>query len=266
VDLTKLPLGDKKYTSTPKIGYIDTCQSSFSGGGAGSKGPWFNADGTTWNGTTKQKVSGSVHWTSSFNMTVDGDQRNVTMNDLPSTPTGTFPISASDPVYAYDKNPNSIQSQDYTFSVPANPTVADTPTCIHGEVGFVLVGAALFDGFDAGGRDAAAWEAQDACGGHPMMTGGYHFHSLSPCLSDPGTGQSALLGYALDGFGIYGPRGADGKELTDADLDACHGTTSAVPWNGKTVVMYHYVFTREFPYSVGCFKGTPEVTGITNPH
>jgi hypothetical protein len=49
--------------------------------------------------------------------------------------------------------------------------------------------------------------------------------------------------------------------MTNADLDACHGTTSKVMWNGKKVRMYHYVATWEFPYTVGCFRGTPAVHG-----
>ena len=47
------------------------------------------------------------------------------------------------------------------------------------------------------------------------------------------------------------------RELTDADLDACHGRVSPVMWNGKRVAIYHYVLTREYPYTIGCFKGTP---------
>jgi hypothetical protein len=64
-----------------------------------------------------------------------------------------------------------------------------------------------------------------------------------------------LFGYALDGFGIYGPRGADGKEITNAQLDECHGMTSPVIWNGKIQNIYHYVLNSEYPYSVGCFRG-----------
>ena len=66
-----------------------------------------------------------------------------------------------------------------------------------------------------------------------------------------------MLGYAIDGFGIYGPRGQDGKMLTNKNLDECHGTTSKVWWDGKYVKMYHYVLTAQFPYSIGCFRGTP---------
>ena len=45
---------------------------------------------------------------------------------------------------------------------------------------------------------------------------------------------------------------------TDADLDACHGTTSAVPWNGKVQSVYRYVATLEYPYTVGCFHGADD--------
>lgn len=31
------------------------------------------------------------------------------------------------------------------------------------------------------------------------------------------------MGYALDGFGIFGPRSLGGKLVTNADLDECHG-------------------------------------------
>ncbi len=51
--------------------------------------------------------------------------------------------------------------------------------------------------------------------------------------------------------------GATGRILHDDDLDACHGTTSPVMWDGKLVDMYHYVLTPEYPYTIGCFRGTP---------
>jgi hypothetical protein len=38
----------------------------------------------------------------------------------------------------------------------------------------------------------------------------------------------------------------------------CHGRTSVVPWHGKNVKVFHYDMTYEFPYSVGCFRGTPK--------
>ena len=50
---------------------------------------------------------------------------------------------------------------------------------------------------------------------------------------------------------------ADGKVVTNAHLDVCHGTVSKVWFNGKYQSIYHYVLNNEYPYSVGCFRGTP---------
>ena len=125
-----------------------------------------------------------------------------------------------------------------------------------GMIGFTTDGVAIYNAVDNGGIDAAAHEVQDHCNGHPQRRGQYHYHGPSPCM--PNEKTAGLVGYALDGFGIYGMRDpVTGRILHDADLDACHGTTGPVRWNGRTVVMYHYVLTPEYPYTVGCFRGTP---------
>lgn len=113
-------------------------------------------------------------------------------------------------------------------------------------------------------KSAIAHEAQDACNGRLQVTSVYHYHNLSPCLTDAKQpdGSSSLLGYAVDGFGIYGPFAAGGKKLGSEDLDECHGTTSAILWDGKITNMYHYVATDDFPYTVGCMRGTPDMKVI----
>ena len=78
-------------------------------------------------------------------------------------------------------------------------------------------------------------------------------------MPDTEDGHSALMGYAFDGFGIYGHRGANGEALTDADLDECHGDTHTIEWDGVSVEKYHYHATWEFPYTMGCFRGTSTV-------
>ncbi|MGZ3305003.1 MAG: YHYH protein [Asticcacaulis sp.] len=129
-------------------------------------------------------------------------------------------------------------------------------------MGILLSGAVLFNALDAPGRDAVAHETQDACQGHPQPSGVYHYHSVSTCVDDKrlSDGHSALVGYAIDGYGIFGRYGEGGKLLTSKDLDACHGHVHAIPWDGKMVVMYHYHATWDFPYTVGCMHGAYDMS------
>ena len=125
-----------------------------------------------------------------------------------------------------------------------------------GAIGVLTSGVVLYNAVDAAGRDAVAHEIQDSCGGHPDSGKVYHYHSVPPCVGDSGSGHSSLVGYALDGFGIYGYRGQSGETLTNADLDECHGHTHEVEWDGQVVIMYHYHATYEYPYTIGCYRGT----------
>lgn len=264
LDVTRLTLGDGRTSSAPQRGYVFSCSTRFDGPQAQGTGAWMNGDGT-WDLTKKITVDGSVSWPHSFTVSVQGSERVFAGNDLPNHITGTFPVSPSDDAYAIDRNPNSIRAQQVSFSIPAFPTQAAQPTCVGGEVGFMLSGVVLFSAFDAAGGDAVAREVQDGCDGHPQESGFYHYHSLSRCQEDGAAGHSELMGYAFDGFGIYGYYGEDGREVTNADLDECHGHTHEILWDGQSVEMYHYHATREFPYVVGCFRGTPSVRGLTTP-
>lgn len=251
-----VPLGNNLYvTDAPKKGYIYLCHVQKEGGGSQTAGPWIS--GKTWNFLKKISVSGNVSWpNATFTNTLSGTNRILKGNGLPVThKTGVFPIAATDPAYAYDHNPNSISAQSFMETVPASPVYSDTPYCMGGEVGVMLSGVPLFNGFDAELRDAPANELQDSCDGHPQVSGEYHYHGLSRCFTD--ISVKTVLGYALDGFPITGPLVAAGKYLTTEDLDQCHGITSTITVNGQPVTTYHYVMTQDFPYSVSCFRGKP---------
>ncbi len=49
----------------------------------------------------------------------------------------------------------------------------------------------------------------DRCCGHPDPDGTYHYHKYPICMKSPwaddGTDHSPLIGFAFDGFPIYGP-------------------------------------------------------------
>jgi hypothetical protein len=260
-----LPVGDGHYTDDkPKLGYVDACPTyvqalTQGGGGAQARGPWFKDGNKKYQVKDKVSVRGSVHWHAVHSFKVSGSKRILTTNDLPTQPSGTFPIASSDPAYAYDRNPNHLAAQKIDISVPKSPKYG-APQCMGGMVGVMTNGVLLFNGFDAGGRDAGAWEVQDHCDGHPDAMDMYHYHTLTSCITDLSVHH--VIGWALDGFPITGPQ-VKGKNdvLTTRDLDVCHGITSRVTINGKSVTTYHYVMTADFPYSMSCFRGTPVTTG-----
>lgn len=262
-----LPVGDGKYSATSASkGSVYVCSQYAQNlareqGGAGKRGPWFSADGKTYDITKKTHVRGAVKWIPQFSNTVSGSQRVIVTNDLPAHTTGTFPIAAGDPAYMYDRNPNRISAQSLTFDLPLTPTYG-TPQCVGGEIGIMLSGVELFNGLDAAGRDAGAWEVQDDCSGHPQKEGLYHYHTVSSCIGD--TSVTNIIGYALDGFPITGPKVSDGNILTSDDLDECHGIFSKLTINDKPTMTYHYVMTQDFPYSISCYRSAPTQTQGTH--
>ncbi len=264
-DPTHLPLGDGKVSSAPKAGYVYACrQGAGRQGGAEHAGSWIQ--GSTFDKTAKPTVDGSVSWPGKVSFTVEGGHLVIRGNGLPKgVTTGSFPISRTDDAYAYDRNPNSIVSQTVTATLPANPKVAATPSCLPmGPIGIAVDGVAIFNALDDANRDAVAHEIQDRCDGHPQMRGIYHYHSIPTCLTGTTVkSQEQLVGYALDGFPIFGPRDSNGKLLTNADLDACHGHVGWVTLRGKRVRIYHYNATLEYPYTLGCFTGTPQTSSIS---
>ncbi len=75
--------------------------------------------------------------------------------------------------------------------------------------------------------------AFDDCGGHVNPHVGYHYHAATGCSAEHAQtdGHSPLIGYAIDGFGMYARHTGTGAAPTD--LDACGG-------HEDTVRGYHY--------------------------
>jgi hypothetical protein len=259
IDRTKLAVG--VVSSSAKKNSMWSCRTTFDANAPGAQktGSWFNADGT-WDKTKKPSVAGSVKWpNANLSITVSGANRVIAGNLLPVTnPTGVYPIATSDPTYEFDRNPGSIKAQTVSLSISASPKVNAQATCVGGEVGISLDGPAIFSAIDAGGRDAQAYELQDSCSGHPQNTGQYHFHGLSNCAD-----KTKQFGWALDGFPIWGPIDpVTGQEWSNDELDECHGITSEITIGGAKVAMYHYVANDQYPYVVGCFRGTASARTI----
>jgi hypothetical protein len=256
-DLKHLPLGDNLKSSTPEQGKLWPCRIEPEGGGAGIDGPWIDKAHGTFDKTAKAVVEGNEKWSHSFSVAIEGDQRVFIGNNLPEHGTGIYPIQKGTTAFEYDRNPNGIKQQAISFTLPANPQLATKASCAPGAVGILLSGIPIFSAIDAPGRDAVAHEVQDKCEGHPQVSGVYHYHDVSSCVVDKHKAgeHSSLVGYAIDGFGIYGNTGDGGAALTNKDLDECHGHAGEITWDGTRVTMYHYHATPQFPYSVGCLRG-----------
>lgn len=218
-------------------------------------------------------------------------------NGLPSTKMGTFPVQSGTTAYSYYSvlpggtnpagtsvatgNPQYVNAAAIGISpyplvsnIPLNPVVSGAYPINSLIVGVALTGAPwhIEKANDTSGNYYSPINALplDACFGHPYNQQ-YHYHGYSwRCFPNQGTtGQSPVFGFALDGFPITGPRAADGHELTNAELDVCHGITSEITMpDGTKKITYHYVLNREYPYSVGCFRGKvnyAQALGPDNP-
>jgi len=261
VDLSALPLNDGYTTSSPRVGSVFACQSRFNPNAPGAQrsGSWINEASGTFNLTAKPTVDGAATHVSELDLVLSGRRLTISGNALPDHTTGTFPVSRTDDAYYFDRNPNSIRAHIFQTTLPADPEFSDNVNCVPmGAIGIMLTGAVLFNALDARGDNALAHEILDSCQGHPQRSGLYHYHGQSPCQTDVAseTEHSALVGYAFDGFGIYGKRGDGGVELHTGDLDACHGHVGAVQFNGEMRTIYHYHATVDYPYTVSCFRGT----------
>jgi hypothetical protein len=199
----------------------------------------------------------------SATVTVSSDGNYITLksNGVPDHKSCYFPAGDSrfeayngtNP--SFQKNPNSIGTKNFVFRIPANPTLnpahAATPL---GPIGIAVNGVAIYNQF-AGPNQPLTNEINsfDQYNGHPDPTATYHYH-VEPLHITIQKTKSALIGFLLDGFPIYGPL-ENGKTLVSADLDSYHGhTTPTADYPNGT---YHYHITADAPYINGAgFYGT----------
>jgi len=220
-------------------------------------------------------------------------------------PKPTISVSCTDSVVTVSSNnmisytfvavtPNALRAQNYVWRIARNPAVASSPTLIvkngiptMGTLAFTTTGLAIY------GPTEAAIPADkpygdpnyngllDTCGGHTGPSAEYHNHVLYT-LAACNLNSRAVLGYAIDGFPIYGPTaclnvactstgtvrsgytkiGDPAKNVWSAYsytassdalvLDACNGRTQP---DGS----YGYHAVTAFPYILGCLKGTATV-------
>lgn len=161
--------------------------------------------------------------------------------------------NGSNPAFA--KNPNTIGTKSFVFKIPAKPAVdaAHQPTPL-GPIGVAINGVAIYNQY-AGPNQPLTSEINsfDQYNGHPDPSATYHYH-VEPLYITLNLTKSALIGFLLDGFPVYGPL-ENGKTLTSSDLDVYHGHTAATVDYPNGI--YHYHITADAPYINGAgFYGT----------
>lgn len=207
------------------------------------------------------------------------------------------------PTYTFvATTPNPLKAQAMHYQIPRYPAIAAQTTALPllGTAGFAVNGMPFFGPNEAGMPADSAYGdpvyngLMDACLGHTANV--YHYHSmLVKCLiasglvaepwtnADPPANESSpIIGFALDGFAIYGPQECADEACSKVNVmqsgyqkigDPKTNAWQAYQWkentgnplyldqcNGHTGPKgdYHYHATATFPYILGCYKGTPD--------
>jgi hypothetical protein len=152
-------------------------------------------------------------------------------------------------------NPNKISEQAFTFRIPLKPAISSTHTATPlGPIGISINGVPFYNQY-AGPNQPLTSEINsfDQYNGHPQQSGQYHYH-VEPLYLTTKKGKTALLGFLLDGFPVYGPT-ENGTTVLTISLDVYHGHTSATTDFPDGI--YHYHVTSDSPYiNGGGFYGT----------
>lgn len=151
---------------------------------------------------------------------------------------------------------------DYAAPILLAPTLGSTPLTRDAALGVAVNGVPIYD-YTAGGEmsqdDLAHHQAHhdtfqtgqlDSCGGHAGRGDDYHYHAKPTCMiaQMDNAGDEAIIGWAFDGFPIYGDKNPDGSEIPPGDLDVCNGQPD-------DTFGYRYHTSEGAPYIVQCLMG-----------
>lgn len=136
------------------------------------------------------------------------------------------------------------------WRIPLHPVEAKTPAMakdrfLRGAIALAVNGIPIFNPLNNRGDDAFLFGELDEFGGHCGRADDYHYH-IAPIHLEKTVGPGNPIGYALDGYPIYGYQDPQAKDF--GPLDALNGHKDA---QGR----YHYHATKTYPYLNGGFHG-----------
>lgn len=140
------------------------------------------------------------------------------------------------------------------WQIPLFPKLSNTPVSakkelFRGAIALAVNGVPIFNPIKNDGRtDTLLAGELDEYGGHCGRGDDYHYH-IAPIHLEKVVGKGNPIGYALDGFPLYGYTDASGKEPKDLD-----------EFNGRMEKDgYRYYSTKKYPYVNGGLRGVVTV-------
>ena len=195
---------------------------------------------------------------------VTKDHIEMYSKNLPNHPTATFP----DRWRMLDGNPAYIQEQAAVWRLSIKPQVNRDHIAMNaqnenkalpmGPIGVATNGVIFFNPFDHIYEADATWRL-DRCCGHPSPRSQYHYHKYPVCVktpwSDEGQAHSNVIGFAFDGFPVYGPYEAKGLLARD---DAANPLNDFNLHQDEERGPHYHVTPGKFPHIIGGYWGAVE--------
>ena len=175
----------------------------------------------------------------------DGSSYSWTETVTSTTRTVVTNLCPNHPYYVL--NPNVAYGTSTTYTMPASPKLATTTKDLSsagGGVGLLFNGAFVFSAYGgpqygqvtsySNSAPYAEGYTFDQCGCHSSSSSAvsYHCHVPPSCLlaqlGQTDSAHSPQIGWMMDGFPVYGPRGSGGTLLQSCTLAGLTYGTSAV--------------------------------------
>jgi len=152
-----------------------------------------------------------------------------------------------------------VPAPGHVSPIPLEPVKAASIKTIDGALGVAVNGVPIYDYSSQGMLDPSTYDPKadtlkngqlDHCNGHAGRGDDYHYHAAPTCMIDAmkNKGPAAIIGWALDGYPIYGEQNPDGSPIAAGELDVCNGKED-------TTFGYRYHTSQAPPYIVQCLVG-----------
>ncbi|MEP4888920.1 MAG: YHYH protein [Aliiglaciecola sp.] len=159
-----------------------------------------------------------------------------------------------------------VPAKGYAAPIKLNPKKANSVTTIDAALGVAVNGVPIYDYSSQGELDVNQYDAKhdtlvlgqlDNCGGHAGRGDDYHYHVSPTCMIDTmkNQGSDAIIGWAYDGYPLYGDKNPDGSDITLGELDECNG-------QGDDNFGYRYQTSATPPYIIQCLVGEVDTTKL----